>query len=65
MWAVAPKGEKKVTGPMYLNMFRASILPAIHSSVGMSHFTFNKMAHHHTITETSEATSMKRYQVNG
>jgi hypothetical protein len=50
---------------MYLNMFRASISPAIHSSVGMSHFTFNKMAHHHTTTETSEAASMKPYLVNG
>jgi hypothetical protein len=39
-------------------------LPFI-SSVGMSHFTFNKMAQHHNTTETSEATSMKPYQVNG
>jgi hypothetical protein len=31
----------------------------------MSHFVFNNMAHHHTTTETSEAASMKPYQVNG
>jgi hypothetical protein len=32
--------------------------------MGMGHFTFNKMAHHHSTTETSEVTSMETYQVN-
>jgi hypothetical protein len=32
---------------------------------GISHFTFNKMEHHHTTTEMSEASSIKLYQVNG
>jgi hypothetical protein len=44
---------------MYLNKFRASILPAIRGSMGISHFSFNKMAHHHTTIQTSEDTSME------
>jgi hypothetical protein len=32
--------------------------------MAMSHFNFNKTVHHYTITETSEATLMKPYQVN-
>jgi hypothetical protein len=45
---------------VYLNVLLTSI-----SSIGTSHFTFNKMAHHHTATETPAAASMKSYQVNG
>jgi hypothetical protein len=33
-------------------------------AVGMSHFDFNKMAHHHTTSETSEITLMKIYQIS-
>jgi hypothetical protein len=35
------------------------------SSTRMSQSTLSKMAHHHTIRETSEATSVKPYRVNG
>jgi hypothetical protein len=38
---------------------------SINSSMEMGHFAFNKMAQHHATTETSGATSMKAYQVNG
>jgi hypothetical protein len=62
-WTVLFHG--RITGPMYLNMLRTSILPAIHHLYGMSHFTFNKMGHRSTTTKTSEATLMKPYQVNG
>jgi hypothetical protein len=34
-------------------------------SMEMSHFAFNKMAHHHATTGMSEPTSMEPYQVNG
>jgi hypothetical protein len=39
-------------------------LPLI-SSMGMSHFTFNNMAHHNATIETSESISIKAYEVNG
>jgi hypothetical protein len=39
-------------------------LPFI-SSMGMGYFSFIKMEHHHTTTETSEDTLIKPYQING
>jgi hypothetical protein len=38
---------------------------AINQFYGKKPFYFNKMAHHYTTTETSEATLMKPCQVNG
>jgi hypothetical protein len=53
--------EGTVTGPTNLKMLRTSFYLPFASSMGMSHFTFNKMVHHHTTTKTSEVTSMKPY----
>jgi hypothetical protein len=54
-----------VTGPMYLNTPRHPFYLPFISTMGISQFTFNKMAHHHTTIGTSEHTMMKPYHVNG
>jgi hypothetical protein len=46
-------------------MVLEQFLPAIHQLYGNEHFTFNRIVHHHTITETSEGTLMEPNQVNG